>query len=718
MSAEAIMRQKHNFKRPKSFVRRDATFGGGLTLICACAGSGKTALLSQIADEHKDSIRISAGPEDNSERGLIRLFSEAVHDAEALCSDNAIDTLGGLISVMSDEQRRPLLIDNADVFTDSGAVSLLGLLADTVIEQELTMIAAAESIPPAFLRHIMDGTALLLGNSDLWFSKEQTVSLAKSVRPMATDEYISSLYSFTGGWCIAVSELLRTGENDTRKAADSSLLPEYIKSFILDKQDDDLRRFMLVSSYISGDEELYRDGLGISSAHFLRERLIRQGLAGSKGGYITYPPVMRHIMSQLIPDEKRNTLIEKASDHFISQKRFAEAIRLFEVSGNAQAAERILHIYGDSLLGNCEFELIGYCGSIIGSFNRVRSPEVLGALAQYCYYKGEYEKMEQAFNLADSMFGKENRFSVLRKLYKGLLRFELDPELYSSNVQSAVQWLNSNEIPLPFLYSRESDILERVMNKREPQPSSEKLCVSRFGGLRLTVGEDRKEIQCRTKRSPEIIAYILENGGRPVGRDELLNAFWYEDMPANAVAMLHNMIYHLRRELSAYGMENIISYKNKYYILDTGMIEDCDSEINEICETVRSGKDNELISHEKLLKSYWGSYLGSVDIPWANERREYYDRCYVSACTMLASHCREEGRFDDAVSLLRNAYRLDPYSEQLVYELLSCYSSMGKPDKAKQCYEEFCERLDAEFGTRPGKWLRNRFFSCFSEEQQ
>ena len=75
-----------------------------------------------------------------------------------------------------------------------------------------------------------------------------------------------------------------------------------------------------------------------------------------------------------------------------------------------------------------------------------------------------------------------------------------------------------------------------------------------------------------------------------------------------------------------------------------------------------------------------------------------------------------EGRLDDAVAMLKNAYRLDPYSEQLVYEMLSCYSASGKPDKAKSCYEEFCARLDAEFGTRPGKWLRNHFFSCFSDE--
>ena len=717
MAEKLSMRLKHSFRRPKHFVRRELkALNGGLTLICCCAGSGKTALLSQLADENKKSVCICAGAEDNSVRRFTSLLSEALPEAGITPDDGGYEAVSRLVSVLSKDLGRPLLIDDADVFTDSGASSMLRLLAQAALEYGFSMVTASRSVPSALLPFVMEGDAHLLGGDALRLSLDEAVSLARSIRKEASEENIRQLHSYTGGWCIAMSELLRTGIDDPDRAADCSLLQEYISGSILDGLDGDMHQFFLISALLQGDEELYRDGLGMQSAGVFRQRLVRMGIAGGNENFISYPQVLRHILSGILPAEQRNELMERASDHYISEKRFAEAVQLFEVSGNARAAERLLQLYGDKLLTNCEFELIGYCGRIIGSLTRVRSPEALGALAQYYYYNSDHEKMEQAFNLADSMFGKENRFSVLRKLYNGLIRYELKPALYSENVISAVNWLSSNGLQLPFLYSRERDILSHIMNSRDDSTGEDKLSVRRFGSLRLTAGERHTEIQCRTKRSAEIIAYILENGGKPVARDELLSALWQEDMPANAVAMLHNMIYHLRRELSAYGMENIISYKNRFYTLDTDMIEDADREIFEVCQVVQSGRAEELIKHEELLKSYWGSYLGSIDSPWANEKREYYDRCYVSACTMLAGHYREEGRLDDAVAMLKNAYRLDPYSEQLVYEMLSCYSASGKPDKAKSCYEEFCARLDAEFGTRPGKWLRNHFFSCFSDE--
>lgn len=208
---------------------------------------------------------------------------------------------------------------------------------------------------------------------------------------------------------------------------------------------------------------------------------------------------------------------------------------------------------------------------------------------------------------------------------------------------------------------------------------------------------------------------MLECGSRPVERDELLNVFWWDDMPANAVAMLHNMIYHLRRELGAYGLENIILYKNKTYTLDMSLIAAEDSEILAVCRAAEDKNTDVLTEHTARLKTYWGAYLGNIDSPWANERREYYDRCYIDACTCAARQLSAEAKHDAAAVLLKNAHHLDPYSEALVSELLSCYTALGKPDKARLCYEEYAALLEAEFGTRPASWLRKQYFSCLSD---
>ncbi len=141
-----------------------------------------------------------------------------------------------------------------------------------------------------------------------------------------------------------------------------------------------------------------------------------------------------------------------------------------------------------------------------------------------------------------------------------------------------------------------------------------------------------------------------------------------------------------------------------------------DSQILEVCGALESNDAALLLPYEGLLKSYWGAYLGTADIMWANEKREYYDRCYINACAILGEKHLADGQYEEALNLLKNAYRLDMYSELLVGEIIRCYASLGQPNQARRCYEEYSARLDEEFGTRPGKWLRNSFFSCFAEE--
>ena len=240
------------------------------------------------------------------------------------------------------------------------------------------------------------------------------------------------------------------------------------------------------------------------------------------------------------------------------------------------------------------------------------------------------------------------------------------------------------------------------------------MTVSRFGVF--TVKVDGNEIQCGSKKGTELFAYMIENGGKPIPRDEMLDVLWPTNIPNNAVAMLHNIIYGFRKELSAYELENIIMYKNKCYLLDMSMIREEDRPVLEVCAAVESGDRNGLIKHESVISEYWGKFLGSIDSRWADEKKEYYDRCFIEASLSLAEYYRENGNREKELGLLKKALSLDPYSERIMHDILLCYSVLGKPDKAKKTYEEYSELIDEEFGIRPSKWLKNEFLSCFSSD--
>lgn len=736
MSYKFFGKLKHTFPKPSPFIRRECrTVDGSPVLIVACAGWGKTSYLAQLAEENEDSVCISVGVEDNSCGRMIELLAEALPEAGIVPGvvrgtgvatdvtdgsdkgrgDGAYDAACKAAEALSRDGGRLLLVDNASLITESGACALLEMLIKPAMTGEFRAVFAARVIPRFLLSGVMDGSVKMMGINELRFTRSETAELAAAFAGSPTDMYVNTLHSFSGGWCAAAATLARIG-GDPCAASDRSYLRQYMSDNILASMTEDLREYLLMTAFIATeDAELSREVFRVTDGRARSFELATLGIASEEGE--PYPEVMRRILSTFLPSKLRSDLIKRAADHFIKNKRFAEAVALFEESGDSPAAERFLRLYGAELLANCEFELIGYCGRIIGRPEAIADPEVLGTLAQYHYYSGEYERMERAYNLADSMFGKENKFGIYRMLYNGLRKFEANPKLYAANVRKAAEYLAANGLAMPFLYQKEQALFENLLSENEePKPEQSVLSVFRFGDLKLMAGSEQREIQCKTRRSLELIAYLLENRGRAVSREELLNALWPDDMPANAVAMLHNMIYNLRRELSVYGLENVISYKNRSYTVDMSMLREADADILAVCRCVDSGDTGALLAHEAAAENYWGRFLGSFDSLWAREKKEYYDRCYINACMMLSEHYRASGEYERELIFLKNALRLDPYSEQLVHDILVCCAALGKPDKVNRYYEEYSARLDADFGTRPSKWLRSKYLSCFGEK--
>ncbi|MCR4779599.1 MAG: winged helix-turn-helix domain-containing protein [Ruminiclostridium sp.] len=685
-----------------------------LTLIVCCAGYGKTSFLRQLAEDEPGSVLIAPEEYDNCPERVVSLIAEHVSDMSGCVT--GYDTVTRFIDEIS-ARSGLVLIDNADAVTDKAASAFMALLcgaADSA-SRGIRLVLAGRSIPGYALEYAMNGKAVLYGIDEMRLTHDEVGEYLRLRGIPYNDKYVNALVNYTGGWPAGVSELAKhTGsEADVTRRTGRTLLRRYVECRIIPELDDDLVEYLELTGLIGEQSAKFAEAVfRMSDPAALRDRLVTAGvLARTGSGKVIYPDVMREIFTGRLSAERRRGIIERASAYYIKEKRFAEAIKLFDVSGNSAAAERILKTYGERFLGNYEFELIGYCGDIIEKNGGSRDPEVLGVLAQYYYYSGEPAKMEAAYNMADSMFGKENRYSVYRRFYNGLMRYEGNKELYTANVRSACEYLEANSLPLPFLHQKELDTLALI---REGTDDSGKLRIYRFGTLRLSVGDT--EIQCKSRKSIELIAYMLERDGKPVPREELMNMLWRENIPSNAVAMLHNVIYGLRRELTAFGLENVIIYKNKSYTLDMSMIVEDDREILDVCEAAENGDRKAVAAHASVLERYWGRYLGTNDSRGTQERKEYYDRCFINASLMAAELCRESGDREKELLYLKNALEVDPFSEQIVCGYMMCCFALGKPDKAKKKYEDYARLIDEELGIAPSRWLKNEFLSGFSND--
>lgn len=240
-----------------------------------------------------------------------------------------------------------------------------------------------------------------------------------------------------------------------------------------------------------------------------------------------------------------------------------------------------------------------------------------------------------------------------------------------------------------------------MAEKSSGNDSKDLLQVSCFGRFRVVVLETGREIAWRTRKAMELFAYLVDLEGRPVERRVLLEKLWPDDPPVNEVAMLHNMIYSIRKELKSQPeLNNLIQYKGHQYYLDTTQLKvDLESK-KQICKLTEKGKARELYEKREELLYHWDVYLKEVDGTWCMARRAYFERTYGKACVLLADYCRKKGDLETEVSCWNAYWAADRYAEEAVAGMLRCYADMGERHQMQRIYESaekiFREEMEME----------------------
>ncbi len=729
---------------PKSGYVRRARHGGHcpIILLHGCAGLGKTVYLAQLAQEWGGTvIYISLKSEDNDEETL------AAHIYSALCASDGGDPFGDnevtvvqlityFIRTVS-EKGYSILIDNISVIHSVSAMKIIERIVETAASGKCRVAVAGRFIPNFMLRYLLGEVCCELTARELLFTAEETAENISRQLPtesavLSTDSGLpshviaESLNTFAGGWPAAevmiLKEIARAKDNELNlvSATERSYLRSFVSYNILEMLDSELADYVKKTAFLKQcDEKLSRIVLHDSGAVEKLSYLIAHGIlvsADCTSQYPKYPPAVRQVLAGMIPQEEKKRLTEEAVSYYAANGAIAEAVSLLGEWGDADTVENILCRFGRRLVENREFELIGYCAQVIDRYRTPSNPTALGILAQYYYYNELYSEMEHALNMADSMFGKENVYSAYRGLYNGLLKYEKNPELYTANVRRFADYILNNGHVFPYLSANDKELYDRLIRISAP-PSEKPLKVKRFGGFAITSTLYDGELTWRTKKACEFMAYMIERGGKPIVRERLMDILWHDNMPNNAVAMLHNIIYSLRRELSMPELKNFISYKEKSYALDMTLIYDEDTEVLSACRAVSENNIPALLSNQEIFASYWGKYLANIDCDWITELREHYDKLFVDGCLLLASHFHKAGAFTKELAFLKNAAAIDPYSEQITRDIIYCQISLGYPNKAKARYEEYCTLIGEELGIEPSKWLKKEFLACFSENR-
>ena len=255
------------------------------------------------------------------------------------------------------------------------------------------------------------------------------------------------------------------------------------------------------------------------------------------------------------------------------------------------------------------------------------------------------------------------------------------------------------------------EIKDKLQNARDKVESKD-IMVKCFGCLQVVSQHSGKDIKWRTRKGAELFAYLQLQQGYGVERRVLLEKLWPDGMPNNAIIMLHNMIYHIRKEFAACGIADIIQYDKKSYRLDTSKVHsDLEDKLN-LCRQVEKRDTETLLKEEKQFATYWGRYLEDIDGYWCVDLREYFDSSYIKGCMLIGQYYMEQQQYEKAVLFLKNANRVNNLLEEPISSLLKCYGKLGNQKMAKELYESYKHTIKLDLNIEPSANIRKVYEEC------
>ncbi len=211
-----------------------------------------------------------------------------------------------------------------------------------------------------------------------------------------------------------------------------------------------------------------------------------------------------------------------------------------------------------------------------------------------------------------------------------------------------------------------------------------------------------------SRRTRNLLAYLVTHRHAPVPRDVLMDVFWPHASPAAARNSLHVALTGVRAALRAATPHPMLQRRFDTYRLAPAAGAWVD--VTEFEHYARLGHRLDRAgdvagarrAYETAADLYEGDFLADDPYsPWPVHVREPLRLQAIELRARLADLYLEEGDLPSAISTARGALALDPCNEPLHRHLMVCYAASGQTHRALAQYHQGAELLWEEFRVRP-----------------
>lgn len=236
------------------------------------------------------------------------------------------------------------------------------------------------------------------------------------------------------------------------------------------------------------------------------------------------------------------------------------------------------------------------------------------------------------------------------------------------------------------------------------------LCLLGAPAAKLRGPDGETPIECRLKRSFQILAYLASSPRLEATRDELMEAIWPTDGEQTIERNFHPTLSHLRRALEGERSKDAptaLLFRSGVYRLNPEL--DWEVDVLDLVRRFEEGKAlqtrGDLPAAADVWRGAWSLYRGPFlqghYEAWVAARRESYQKSYLEMLRDLGDVYQRLGRAEDAIDAYRSVLVEDPLQERVHLSLMQLYASQGRRDMVRRQYDRLCTLLLEELGVEP-----------------
>ncbi len=228
------------------------------------------------------------------------------------------------------------------------------------------------------------------------------------------------------------------------------------------------------------------------------------------------------------------------------------------------------------------------------------------------------------------------------------------------------------------------------------------------GELRVEIGGRRVDTEASGRQGRLLLAYLVDNRERQVGRDELLELLWPERRPPDPDAALRTQLSKLRRALGPEALEGKASLELRLPTKTTIDLEEAVAKLDD-AERALAASDWRAArsAAERASDVTGGGFCVGLEGPWVEERREQIaeHRLRALECLAEASLGLGEAELGVAVDAAREIIVSSPLRETGQRLLMTALARRGSVPEAMRVFEDLRQLLREELGTAPSPRL-------------